>query len=265
MTTRSWDSPDSGYAELLARFEELRSNTALIAPHLEYVARNLRPRVDLVASERFLETGASRFGGLPDLPRSAEWPMYDAGPYRFLGQVNLADGIARNDVLPVSGLLSFFAADDEDQSVDYRDERFVRVIYSAAGTVLEPRAAPSGALTVGQQPVDLRVGIDLPHSDSQLTDWPDEKLARVLDRWLEQAVDVPSGRLGYLLGYPPASTLGYDPTPSPGWTPLLTLYSSHGESKHLQLFWHDGDPLHVFVPTRKLLDLDFGEIRCDAG
>lgn len=54
--------------------------------------------------------GASRFGGLPDLPAGVSWPVCDAGPIPFLAQVNLAElpSSPGGDLLPKQGLLSFF-------------------------------------------------------------------------------------------------------------------------------------------------------------
>lgn len=60
-------------------------------------------------------TGASRFGGLPDLPPEVEWPRRTTGPIEakpltFLVQVNLAD-VTRSVVareLPPAGLIAVF-------------------------------------------------------------------------------------------------------------------------------------------------------------
>jgi len=54
--------------------------------------------------------GASKFGGLPDVPKDFLWPEWNNQPLSFLGQINLA-AIAKNPVaspLPSSGLISFF-------------------------------------------------------------------------------------------------------------------------------------------------------------
>lgn len=73
--------------------------------------------------EDALPLGASKFGGLPDLPPSFEWPIwageadsedseYPPGPMCFLAQLNLAE-VAPYDVeglLPSSGMLYFFCA-----------------------------------------------------------------------------------------------------------------------------------------------------------
>lgn len=60
--------------------------------------------------ESSLEMGASKRGGVPDLPVGFVWPERDRQPCEFLCQINLAQ-VAPYDtekLLPESGLLSFF-------------------------------------------------------------------------------------------------------------------------------------------------------------
>ena len=79
-----------------------------------------RPPSDLPAT-------ASRLGGQPYVPADWSWPMVDtepeAEPMIFLGQINCADlqGYAGADVLPSSGLLSFFGDHDAVMGCDYGD------------------------------------------------------------------------------------------------------------------------------------------------
>lgn len=65
------------------------------------------------ADEARTPVGASKVGGLPDLPAGAEWPRWHE-PMAFLAQFNLAE-VAPFDVegvLPDRGLLSFFFETD---------------------------------------------------------------------------------------------------------------------------------------------------------
>lgn len=67
-------------------------------------------------SDDAIPTGASKFGGHPDLPAHFDWPHWNDIPLAFLGQINLAT-IAKSPVaacLPDAGLLSFFY--DAEQS-----------------------------------------------------------------------------------------------------------------------------------------------------
>src|SRR5262249_17469459 len=60
------------------------------------------------APERSLPVGASKSGGRPDMPATAEWPKDNGVPFTFLHQFNLAElrasPVARE--LPAAGLLS---------------------------------------------------------------------------------------------------------------------------------------------------------------
>ena len=93
----------------------------------ETIIRLLRPSIRLLPQPApKTRPGASRIGGLPDLPQGTRWPVYlgppkpdekwealKGEPLAFLLQVNLAE-VAPFDVggqLPASGLLHFFYLD----------------------------------------------------------------------------------------------------------------------------------------------------------
>ncbi len=61
--------------------------------------------------DRRLAVGATKIGGLPDLPGGATWPRTGKDPLAFVAQIDLA-AIARliDSPLPARGLLSFFIA-----------------------------------------------------------------------------------------------------------------------------------------------------------
>lgn len=54
--------------------------------------------------------GASRIGGLPDVPDDFKWPTYHGLPLSFIAQLRLSDfaGLASPGLFPADGLLSFF-------------------------------------------------------------------------------------------------------------------------------------------------------------
>lgn len=62
------------------------------------------------ADEPASPIGASRIGGLPDLPPGTAWPRLDGVPLSFLAQIDLAEvrGYPGAEALPPAGLLSFF-------------------------------------------------------------------------------------------------------------------------------------------------------------
>ncbi len=56
-----------------------------------------------------LPLGASRFGGVPDLPVGFVWPTYQGRPHAFLAQIRLSDVPATDALgLPATGWLAFF-------------------------------------------------------------------------------------------------------------------------------------------------------------
>ncbi|HEY4243858.1 MAG TPA: YwqG family protein [Kofleriaceae bacterium] len=63
---------------------------------------------DLDAAMDSLALGASRFGGIPDLPPGAAWPARDDVPMEFVAQVRLADVAPLDARWPARGSLLFF-------------------------------------------------------------------------------------------------------------------------------------------------------------
>jgi uncharacterized protein YwqG len=82
-----------------------------LGAHAAQLQSLARPSVILAtkrAKAASIPLGATKFGGLPDVPDSFEWPAWNREPHTFLAQVNLADIAARTLGLPAEGLLSFF-------------------------------------------------------------------------------------------------------------------------------------------------------------
>ncbi|MGI4875690.1 MAG: YwqG family protein [Janthinobacterium lividum] len=102
----------------------------------------IRLRYSLV-EDAAVAVGASKLGGLPDLPPGTAWPTFDGLPLSFLGQLNLAelpDAEVRN-LLPQQGMLSFFHSVTND---DYEK--------SPHAVVLSP--VPASELACRPQPAD---------------------------------------------------------------------------------------------------------------
>jgi uncharacterized protein YwqG len=81
----------------------------------EIVART-RPAIRIRIAEQLQcapAPGMGRLRGVPDVPPNWEWPLYCDVPLRFLAQVRLEDlpDFVGSDVLPATGLLSFFYGD----------------------------------------------------------------------------------------------------------------------------------------------------------
>lgn len=63
-----------------------------------------------------IPVGASKLGGMPDLPAGVEWPVWREQPMAFIAQIRLDEAARYDDegILPATGLLSiFFATDGE--------------------------------------------------------------------------------------------------------------------------------------------------------
>jgi hypothetical protein len=78
--------------------------------------------------------GATRLGGLPDLPAGATWPVRDGYEFDFIGQLGL-DELAPFDVedrLPHQGLLSIFAGHDVTPTSEWQLAHRVELLRETA-------------------------------------------------------------------------------------------------------------------------------------
>jgi hypothetical protein len=229
--------------------------------HRKYLLGIARPSVEIITAGTPVTKGCSKFGGSPDLPTDFKWPHRKLGPYRFIGQVNLADIPKGPHGLPGSGMLSFFYAHDEDGESFWGDPDYVRVYRFDDLGAIKPVKPPAAVRLGSTAGVTFRLGADVPP-------WPQNEPAAKAWRIPAARRDAywdlrlrlhPSRR--YLLGYPLNTTLGYDPTPGSGWRSLLTL----GSDDELEWCWHDGDWLVSFIEERRLRAGDFSQIKADAG
>lgn len=79
----------------------------------EEIACRIRPSIRLTAQQvlaEAIELGATRMGGVPDLPEGVEWPKKDGRPLTPILQLRMSDVLRldREAVLPRSGWLCFF-------------------------------------------------------------------------------------------------------------------------------------------------------------
>jgi uncharacterized protein YwqG len=85
---------------------------------------------EAVADEK-LPIGASKLGGLPDLPSNFQWPYYNSVPLTFIGQFKFSE-IAKFDlegVLPHDGILYYFIETDEMIFGTYEQRSAWRIFY----------------------------------------------------------------------------------------------------------------------------------------
>jgi uncharacterized protein YwqG len=181
------------------------------------------------ATSTTVPVGATKIGGLPDLPEKTVWPrrsdrireramepVLGAIPLAFLVQVDLGEASralpADENPLPAAGLLSFFYdAYDQPWGYDPEDRHDFRVIYSGPAEDLAPATLPEDLPEVcrfGPRAASLHRKPSLPSDrseeiyDLELTD---EEYERYLAFRDAQRIN-PSRMLfgSGLLGYPDA-------------------------------------------------------------
>jgi uncharacterized protein YwqG len=131
-----------------------------LSAYAAVVDRLALPSLRLIAApttDTAIPVGASRLGGLPDLPPEQEWPATpDGAPMSFVGQIRLQDTRtldAGAEALPAAGLLSFFYdASQQTYGSDPRDRSGFRALYFDATTQARldrasswPEALPAAA------------------------------------------------------------------------------------------------------------------------
>ncbi len=120
----------------------------------------IRSRSALAADKK---PGASRLGGLPDLPEGIEWPIREGYRFDFVAQLRLEDlgALDIHELLPRAGVLSFFAGHDvtplSEWQLAFRVSHYppeTPLIPAAGDTALRPRhARPPKARGVDFEPV----------------------------------------------------------------------------------------------------------------
>ncbi|MGM9925436.1 MAG: YwqG family protein [Bacillus sp. (in: firmicutes)] len=115
----------------------------------EEIIRRLSPAIGLgkvEIEEADIPVGASKFGGLPDLPPHLIFPQYEHGFLSFLAQMNLSEAkpFDSENLLPARGMLYFFYdAVEQPWGMDQEDEGCFRVLYYDGGLdALERTAYP---------------------------------------------------------------------------------------------------------------------------
>lgn len=104
--------------------ESFIRNDEELSPHKGYIDSIIKPSVDISFSSDEANDYESRFGGAPLVPKGFEWPIHEAGEYRFLGQINFSEIKDCSDNLPKSGILSLFYAYDEDGEIFWGDDGY---------------------------------------------------------------------------------------------------------------------------------------------
>jgi uncharacterized protein (TIGR02996 family) len=232
-----------------------------LAAHADKILRLARPGLafrSTRAADAKLPVGASKFGGGPDLPPDAEWPVLHEEPLAFVAQFNLAHlsaSLACRE-LPDSGLLSVFCAWDPDgANCDFSEKGSWRLLYFPEASKLARRLPPLNSF----RPCRLTFAetVTLPDQNSP---WKRELgLGRDEDAWMAYQMGVAECDLEHrLLGYPPPvqsaahlkktvrhlMTIESDDNPSWAWGERAALHFTIGED-HLKARRFDRARLEV--------------------
>ena len=114
---------------------------AAIAAEIAALSREAFRIQTSAAADEAVPIGASKLGGLPDLPGSIAWPDREGGALAFLGQISLRE-IPSQSSLPQDGVVSFFYDNAQNSwGFDPKDQNSFRVFYFPASEEL--RRAPS--------------------------------------------------------------------------------------------------------------------------
>lgn len=125
-----------------------------LAKRADDIVGRAQPAVQLLATRTSLTSlalGASRIGGIPDMPEGTKWPMWKGEPQSFVAQLNLADlprpeGL---DTLPEDGqLLFFYSARQDTWGFDPNDRSSWWVCHAPVDTPLR-RAQPPASIPDG--------------------------------------------------------------------------------------------------------------------
>ncbi|MCA0894964.1 YwqG family protein [Microbulbifer agarilyticus] len=224
-----------------------------LSPHKGYLNSITKPSVDISFSNDEVKDYESRFGGNPLVSKDFVWPAHEEGEYRFLGQINFSEIRQPTALLPESGLLSLFYAYDEDGEIFWGDDGYVvGYFYPDINDLIIYEQTSANPKT---KKIVFSNGIEIPRHEDLRKDWPFDPEA------LYDLPELEGYCEDYMLGYPSFYTLAYDPTPSDEWMSLLTL-TSYDE---FEWCWHDGDKLMIFIEKEKLKNLDFRNLKTDAG
>lgn len=259
------DGPFAQWLDLIGYRIVSRLRSLNLGQHESEILRLTRPTlaIETVAgAETEFRADATKFGGVPSLPKGRAWPRCERGPLEFLAQFDLAElkGTVVAHQLPPSGLLSFFMYHNYPQD-EYGVGRGrtkindgLQIIYSPPGADLRPLDVPSDLTRDFGAPqlphsVTFTEFLDLPSSGGP---WSSSLPEDVRENLWELRSGV-SRACHQLFGYSHITVLDEDPTPGPDWLQLVGFASD----QNLDWGWGDGHRLFWYVQQDDLRNLRF--------
>jgi uncharacterized protein (TIGR02996 family) len=239
----------------------------------ERLLRLARPALrmkEIEADDTQIAIGASKIGGLPDMPAGFRWPpggdchaIYNddtGGTDRlagFMAQVNFADicETQAGRLLPFTGVLSLFCFQDWEN--DHPDAIGAKAIYfSEAGNL--KRTKPPKELTAGNEVMAARrlsfeQTLDLP--DSCDGPWSQDLAVKYDTDEYEVLDQLRESNFCNMLGYARATT-GSDPTPNKHSRHLIVLKNAYGCQLHIQIDQQDLAARNFDAITLRWVDFD---------
>lgn len=162
-------------------------NANQLSAYTSFVGQLAQPSLLLTATptdDSAIALGASRLGGLPDLPPGRAWPQMNGAPMSFLGQIRLQDahGLDGGAVLPASGLLSFFYdASQQTYGSDPNDRAGLSVLYfdeAALASLTYGSAWPAGLPVSAQfKPASVTFTPTLTYAQDLQAEFPGRQIA----------------------------------------------------------------------------------------
>lgn len=124
----------SDYPEALKTLEDALNKHPELDPIKAALVKYSVMGTELVpCKQNEIPLGASKVGGMPDLPPHLQYPTQENGLYSFHAQINCAEAAPYQNYLPRQGMLYFFVSDEESVQT-------AKVLYSESTENLSPYA-----------------------------------------------------------------------------------------------------------------------------
>ncbi len=179
---------------------------------IDFLAKDSIRLYAKLAGENDLAIGASRIGGVPDVPPDFKWPERHEVPQSFIAQLNLEEvhPFDTHGVLPSRSMLWFFYdAKQETYGADPADKGGCRVVFREDYSGLQRIAAPSRLPTESQFKacsVSFASEVTLsqsPQLDIHDFDWTDDEVQKYETLLSKFPTPEDHGAVHHqLLGYP---------------------------------------------------------------